>query len=118
MKQPRTSDFDPNAKARDLKSSMADFPAIEKPPQAATSGESSHTSDTPVRPDRPVRVDIRSAATSKRKIKSRHAFDIYEDQVEELQKLSLEDRMRGGAGSMSAMVREAIDDYIAKVRAE
>ena len=54
----------------------------------------------------------------KRKIKSRHAFDIYEDQVEELQKLSLEDRMRGGTGSMSAMVREAIDDYIAKVRAE
>ena len=33
-------------------------------------------------------------------------------------KLSLEDRMRGGAGSMSAMVREAIDEYIAKHRAE
>ena len=32
-------------------------------------------------------------------------------------KLSLEDRMRGGAGSMSAMVREALDDLIAKRRA-
>jgi len=42
---------------------------------------------------------------------------VYEDQVEELQKLALEDRMRGGAGSMSAMVREALDDYLAKVRA-
>ncbi len=41
----------------------------------------------------------------------------YEDQVEELKKLSLEDRMRGGAGSMSAMVRDAIDAYIAKARA-
>ncbi len=40
-----------------------------------------------------------------------HPFDIDEDQVEELRKLALEDRMRGGAGSQSAMVREAIDDY-------
>jgi hypothetical protein len=117
MKQPRTSDFDPNAKARDLKSSMADFPAIEKPAQAATTADSSRATEPPVRPDRPGR-DLRLAATGKRKIKSRHAFDIYEDQVETLQQLSLEDRMRGGAGSMSAMVREAIDDYIAKARAE
>ena len=56
--------------------------------------------------------------TGKRWSKSRHAFDIYEDQVDELQKLSLEDRLRGGAGSMSAMVRESIDDYIAKVQAK
>ena len=33
-------------------------------------------------------------------------------------KLSLEVRMCGGAGSMSAMVREAIDEYIAEVGAE
>ncbi len=117
MKQPRTNDFDPNAKSRDLKSPMADFPAIERPAQAAATEDSSRTTELPGRPDRPGR-DIRPAATSKRKIKSRHAFDIYEDQVEVLQKLSLEDRMRGGAGSMSAMVREALDDYIAKVRAE
>jgi hypothetical protein len=52
----------------------------------------------------------------KRKIKSRHSFDVYEDQVEVLQQLAIEDRMRGGVGSMSAMVREAIDEYVAKVR--
>ncbi len=68
-------------------------------------------------PGRPGRDGL-PTTTGKRKIKSRHAFDIYEDQVEELQKLSLEDRMRGGTGSMSAMVRGAIDDYIAKVQAE
>ena len=38
------------------------------------------------------------------------------DQIEELRKLSLEERMQGGTGSMSAMVREAIDAYIAKKR--
>lgn len=117
MKQPRTSDFDPNAKSRDLKSPMADFPAIEKPAQAVATEDSGRATEPPVRPGRPGR-DLRPAAISKRKIKSRHAFDIYEDQVETLQQLSLEDRMNGGAGSMSAMVREAIDDYIAKVRAE
>src|SRR5690349_10143909 len=113
MKQPRTSDFDPNAKERELKSPIDDFPAIEHPqqvPQAPVSDP-----DLPGRPERPGRE---GAPTGRRKIKSRHAFDVYEDQVEELQRLSLEDRMRGGAGSMSAMVREAIDEYIAKVRAE
>jgi hypothetical protein len=53
-----------------------------------------------------------------RKIKSLRPFDIYADQYEELKQLALADRMRGGAGSMSAMVREAIDEYIAKLRAE
>src|SRR6266566_8478628 len=115
MKQPRTSDFDPNAKERELKSSMGDFPAIEKPPVPATD----HTSTLvpPGLPGRPGR-DVPPTTTSKRKIKSRHAFDIYEDQVEALKRLSLEDRMRGGAGSMSAMVRDAIDEFIAKVRDE
>jgi hypothetical protein len=112
MKQPRTNDFDPNAKERELKSSMEDFPAIERPQQV----RQARVSD-PGLPDRPGR-GVLPVPTSKRKIKSRHAFDIYEDQVEVLQKLSLEDRMRGGAGSMSAMVREAIDDYIAKYRSE
>ena len=49
-------------------------------------------------PDRPVR-DILLAISGNRKIKSRYPFDIYEDQVETLQQLSLDDRMRGGAGS-------------------
>jgi len=112
MKQPRTSDFDPNAKERELKSSMGDFPAIEHPQQVRQANVSG-----PGLPDRPGR-DVPPTTTGKRKIKSRHSFDIYEDQVEELQRLSLEDRMRGGAGSMSAMVREAIDDYIDKIRVE
>ncbi len=111
MKQPRTSDFDPNAKERKLKSSMEDFPAIEQPQQVQQAQMS--PPGLPGRPDR----DVLPTSVGRRKIKSRHAFDIYEDQVEELQKLSLEDRMSGGTGSQSAMVREAIDDYIAKIRA-
>jgi hypothetical protein len=111
MKQPRTSDFDPSAQERQLTSSMADFPAIERPEQI----QQTDRLPNPARPGRGDRV-APDAPTRKREIKSRHSFDVYEDQVEKLQQLALDDRMRGGVGSMSAMVREAIDDYLAKVR--
>ncbi len=91
---------------------MQEFPAIERPEQI-------QPVDRLLEPDRPGRPDrgVPDSPTRKRKIKSRHSFDVYEDQVEELQQLALDDRMRGGPGSMSAMVREAIDEYLAKVRA-
>jgi hypothetical protein len=120
MKQPRTSDFDPNAKSKPLKSSMDDMPSIEKPPLLSKTDVTPALAPTPapapaVQPVLPVR-DVLLSPTGRRKIKSRHPFDIYEDQVDELKKLSLEDRMRGGNGSMSAMVREALDTYISSKR--
>ncbi len=50
-------------------------------------------------------------------MKQRHPFDIYADQLETLRQLALDERREGGIGSMSAMVREAIDDYVAKRQA-
>src|SRR5437870_2210587 len=111
MKTPRTSDFDPHARERQLKSTMEDLPSIEKPGLPAAD----HANPI-VPPVLPVR-DVPSTFSDRRKMKQRHPFDIYTDQYDALKQLVLEDRMRGGAGSMSAMVREAIDDYIAKVRA-
>ena len=52
----------------------------------------------------------------KRKMKERWPVNIYEDQYESLQLLALEERKQGGMGSMSAMVREAIDKLIAERR--
>jgi hypothetical protein len=52
--------------------------------------------------------------TNKRPVKPRHGFDIYWDQYEVLLKWSNEEKLQGGTGSMSAMAREALDDYIAK----
>lgn len=43
---------------------------------------------------------------NKGKIKSRHPFDIYEDQLDALKQLSLENCMHDGAGSMSAYERD------------
>jgi hypothetical protein len=52
--------------------------------------------------------------TEKRPVKPRHGFDIYWDQYEALLKWSNEEKLQGGTGSMSAMAREALDNYIAK----
>ncbi len=68
---------------------------------------------TIVTPVRPVRGKQEKPA-QKRVMKSRHPFDIYEDQYQSLKDLALQERMQGGVGSMSAMVREAIDTYIEK----
>src|SRR5260221_10755041 len=102
MKQPRVTDFDPNAQEKMLKSSMDGFPVIQSPPQK-TEVNDTRTTVPLVPPVRGVPPGHR------RKIKQRHPFDIYEDQLETLKQLALEDRMRGDLGSMSAMVREAID---------
>jgi hypothetical protein len=50
-------------------------------------------------------------------MKQRWPVDIYQDQYESLQELALEERKQGGIGSMSAMVRQALDELIAKKRA-
>jgi hypothetical protein len=106
MKQPRVSDFDPHAKEKALKSPMDDFPAIQHQPPQKPADETRPT--VPLVPPVP--------RTGRRKIKQRHPFDIYQDQLDSLKQLAFEERMRGGVGSMSAMVREAIDDLIAKRR--
>jgi hypothetical protein len=107
MKTPRVDAFIANKKkVQELKSSLDNMPAIEKPKPAVKP-------PSPTRSVQPVRT---GSETPRRKIKPRWPFDIYVDQIEELRKLSLEERMQGGSGSMSAMVREAIDAYIAKKR--
>ena len=111
MKTPRVQDFDPNAKPPELGSPMDNFPTIQKP----------KPSTIPVRPVRDVPL-VRPAPPvplvppKKRVMKQRQPFDIYQDQYESLKQFSVEDRMQGGVGSMSAMVREALDSFIAAKR--
>jgi hypothetical protein len=50
--------------------------------------------------------------TPLRRAKTRYPFDIYQDQLDTLRRLATEDKAAGGAGSMSAMVREAIDAHL------
>ena len=107
MKKPRVSDFDPNAAQEPtLKSSFENLPVIQKPHFSQT-----ETKAPPVLPVRVVPPPPHSPMR-KRIMKQRHPFDIYQDQYESLKHLATEDRKTGGIGSMSAMVREALDTYI------
>ena len=49
-----------------------------------------------------------------KRIITRNSFEIYEDQMDSLRKLSYHEKMEGKPGSMSGMVREAIDKYLLK----
>ena len=49
-----------------------------------------------------------------KRIITRNSFEIYEDQMDALRKLSIQEKMEGKLGSMSQMVREAIDTYLQK----
>ncbi len=49
-----------------------------------------------------------------RRTMRRHPFEIYDDQYQTLRSISLEEKLQGGLGSMSAMVRDAIDAFIEK----
>jgi hypothetical protein len=90
-------------------------PVAEPAEKPAGTVVASGTIVTPVRPVPPVRGK-QEKPTPKRVMKSRHPFDIYEDQYHSLRDLALQERMQGGIGSMSAMVRKAIDALIEKRR--
>lgn len=80
---------------------MSRVPQIAEPPQGAST-----YSDT--RPSTPMN----GAADLQRGGLRRHSYEIYGDQVKALNLLAHDDKMSGGKGSMSEMVREAIDAYV------
>jgi hypothetical protein len=115
MKTPRVSDFDPHAKeAPSLRSSFEKMPAIQKSNSVQRGVKSEPVPPVRVVPLVPLVPGVRPVPPTKRLMKQRHPFDIYRDQYEALQELALEERKQGGAGSMSAMVREALDTFIVK----
>jgi hypothetical protein len=133
MRMPRVHDFDPDAKIPELGSPMDNFPSIQKPKQPtdisinSLETEVNKPKQPPVPPVPPVRVvppvlqelpirTVLPVPPKKRVMKQRHPFDIYQDQYESLKQLADKERRQGGAGSMSAMAREALDTYIAKRR--
>ena len=116
MKTPRVHDFDPDAKLPELVSPMDHLPAIQKPASRPLPPPTLSPKDQEDKPystdgEPPVRTNAR---TPVRRQLTRYAFEFYQDQVEELRRISLEDKMQGEKGSMSEMVREAIDKYLAQ----
>jgi hypothetical protein len=112
MKTPRVQDFDPDAKTPTLGSPLDGMPVIEKPNKQLEQLKPSITE----RPNgrTPVESLNRTPERVKKRIITRNSFELYEDQMDSLRKLAFEDKMDGKLGSMSAMVREAIDTYLEK----
>ena len=108
MKTLRIDDFDPLAnKEPALKSTLDHMPVIQKSNPAQQAAPSDPV--PPVRVVPPV-----PPPAPKRVMKQRHPFDIYQDQYDTLRALAMEERKQGGVGSMSAMVRAALDTLIAE----
>ena len=83
---------------------------IENPP-AAQEGQPYGGSNVRPSESAPVRTPVRVKRTI-----TRYAFEFFQDQLETLKGLSIEEQLRGEKGSMSQMVREAVDAYISKRR--
>jgi hypothetical protein len=127
MKTPRVTDFDPDAKVPTLKSPLEGMPTIGKPqksipPDSPTQAREvpEERTETPPLPDRSIGRSPDDPMTrsgdrvTNKRILMRRAFEWYEDQLATLKRLSLQEQMDGKDGSMSAMVREALDDYLKK----
>ena len=119
MRRPKIEDYDPNAKLPELSTPIDGMPVIGKPPQKVNGVSSSSLPEKPVIQEEqanqttPERANARTPVRPNgKRIITRNAFEIYEDQMDRLRKLSLEEKMNGKLGSMSAMVREAIDAYL------
>src|SRR5512135_3066402 len=81
----------------------AALPAVSVPSQPLESTSERANARTPTRtPDR----------SPQRRIITRNSFEIYENRMESLRKLAYAEKMEGGVGSMSRMVRDAIDHYL------
>src|SRR5918997_1435858 len=121
MRRPRIEDYEPHAKLPELSSPIDGMPVIGKPPQKSNGVSPTSLPEKPViqeeqpnqvKPERPYART--PARPNGKRIITRNAFEIYEDQMDRLRRLSLEEKMNGKLGSMSAMVREAIDSYLKK----
>lgn len=111
MKKPRFDDFptitEQPKPVKELHSPLDEMPTISPPPELPSSRDKSPSVRTDERPY--GRTPVRRTIT-------RYAFEFFADQLDELKHLSLEEKMQGKKGSMSEMVREAIDAYLHKRR--
>ena len=93
----------------------------QRPPAPKQDGASStlpqkEQEDTHAQPPSPLPESqvSQSATPPMKRSFVRRTFDFYEEQIAYLKQESLREQLAGKEGSMNAMVREAIDDWIKK----
>jgi hypothetical protein len=97
-------------------------PALSPTPPSVAEEPKPQVEDRPTiepKPTLPERANDRILERPNgKRIISRKSFEIYEDQMISLRTLSFKEKMEGKLGSMSNMVREAIDEYLQKRSSE
>jgi hypothetical protein len=81
------------------------------PPQHPQSTPERANARTDEYPNGRVTQRVTRSASERGNVK-RASFEVYPDQLKALKQLSVEEQLNGESGSMSAMVREALDKYI------
>lgn len=105
--------MDIKAISSELSEGSVFFPRKAEMQGSSSSPQTQEPETHPVPLVPPVR-DVLPVPPKKRVMKQRHPFDIWRDQYEALQRFADEDRRNGLTGSMSAMVRDALDKLIAE----
>ena len=85
-------------------------PALSSPRSEPTLPD---TNASPVGRTPEPSLDSPDARTPGRRVITRYAFEFFQDQVARLRAISLQAKLRGEDGSMSEMVRDALDAYLA-----
>lgn len=111
MKKPQIEDYATSSDALS-KYSLGDMPSIQSRDQRGIASPVSQVQQPADKANARVAVDPNTRSGERRKI-SRASFEVYDDQVNRLRRKSLEEKLNGGTLSMSEMVREAIDRYLA-----
>lgn len=92
-------------------------PVSPTPPSVVEESKPANIKETIIQA-KPQMTERANARTYQRpngkRIITRNSFEIYEDQMDSLRKLSIQEKMDGKLGSMSNMVREAIATYLQK----
>ncbi len=92
----------------ELRGNSAFFPRHKEPAAAPAPGA---TSASPIAS--PERANARTGErVAPRRIITRNSFEIYEDQMQSLRERAYHERLAGKPGSMSRMVRTAIDRFL------
>src|SRR5688572_2028172 len=105
MKVPRIEDFDPNRKTRELSSPLDGMPAIRKPaipaskpPTTKYQEPAALEREVPPHPV-PYGVPRTPVPPTRRVMKQRQPFDVYEDQYQTLRQIADDERAQGLPGS-------------------
>jgi hypothetical protein len=87
--------------------------AAPQKPEIATVSQPSEDVDTSIteQEERTIKPFGRSPVI--RNI-ARFSFELFQDQMDSLREFSIKEKINGGKGSMSQMMREAVDAYISK----